>query len=480
VNKISPIRRLFASLLALLLPLTAASDDFSDAVAAYANSDYEKAYQLWRPLAESGNLGAMFDLGVLYWEGQGTPRNRSLAIQWWQQAAQRNVAAAQYNLSLAYYLGAQIEQDTYKALTLARLAAEQDHDYATRVLPILEQDLAVPTEPTDIRFAYSGASVGETRANLYAGRNTATAVLDTLEVGTPIRVLSSESSWSRIEIPGGILVWVFGQYVTPVGAIHKISGTGVRARTAPTTDKSSSVVGVFAAGTTIEVVATKNDWNQIRAPSSIPVWIPTHHVQITKEITEEWREGWAAANARRAAIRAALEPVPQPVALATKTLPENSTTKSLTVSEAHPAFRPAMVSAKVAEVVGAHETDAQLLKLLTRDTPVRITEEHGTWAKVEVPTGLYVWVYGKYLSETASQSFINTDNVRARSLPSNHRDSSVLGIFSKGTNVVFISRQGDWKRIKAYNSVAGWMQLNKLTVLNIATEEWQAKWSEYR
>ena len=131
-------------------------------------------------------------------------------------------------------------------------------------------------------------------------------------------------------------------------------------------------------------------------------------------------------------------------------------------------------------MVGAHKSNTQLLKLLTRDTPVRITEEHGAWVKVEVPTGLYVWVYGKYLTENANQSLINTDHVRARSLPSDHRDSSVLGIFSKGTSLVFISRQGDWKRVKALDSVAGWMRLDQLTVIDAVTEAWQAKWSEYR
>ena len=469
------MRRLFALLL-LLLPLPATADEFSDAVAAYADADYEKAYQLWRPLAESGDAGAMFDLGVLYWEGQGIPRNRPLAIEWWQRAAKNGIAAAQHNLSLAHYLGEEVAQDAHKALSLARLAAQQEHDYAKRILPILEQDLAAPTESSDARLAYSGASVGETSAKLYAGRNTATAVLGTLEVGTPIRVLSGDSSWSQIEIPGGILVWVFGQYVTPADALHKISGIGVRARTTPATDKSSSVVGAFATGTTVEVVATKNGWKQVRAPSSFAIWIPTHHVQATKEITDEWQTEWRATSARRAAP----SPAPAPVVQVAKTLPESPPTEPSTAGAARPTFRAATVSAKIAEVVGARESNTQLLKLLTRDTPVRITEEHGAWVKVEVPTGLYVWVYGKYLTENANQSFINTDHVRARSLPSDHHDSSVLGIFSKGTNLVFISRQGDWKRVKALDSVAGWMRLDQLTVIDAVTETWQAKWSEYR
>ena len=469
------MRRLLALLL-LLLPLPVTADDFSDAVAAYADADYEKAYQLWRPLAESGDAGAMFDLGVLYWEGQGIPRNRPLAIEWWQRAAQQDVAAAQYNVSLAHYLGEEVAQDAHKALSLARLAAQQEHDYAKRILPILEQDLAAPTEPSDARLAYSGAGVGETSAKLYAGRNTATAVLDTLEVGTPIRVLSGDSSWSRIEVPGGILVWVFGQYVTHRDDIHKISGTGVRARTTPVTDKSSSVVGAFATGATIEVVATKNGWKQVRAPSSIAIWIPTRHVQVAKEITDEWQKEWHAATTRRAAASRA----PAPVVQTAKSLPENPPTEPSAAGTAGPAFRAATVSAKVAEVVGTRETNAQLLRLLTQDTPVRITEKRGAWAKVEVPTGLYVWVYGKYLTENGDQSFINTDHVRARSLPSNQSDSSVLGIFSKGTSLVFISRQGDWKRVKALDSVAGWMRIDQLTVIDAVTEAWQAKWSEYR
>ena len=250
----------------------------------------------------------------------------------------------------------------------------------------------------------------------------------------------------------------------------------MRARTTPGTDKSSSVVGAFATGTTVEVVATKNDWKQVRAPSSIAIWILTHHVQATKEITDEWQTEWRAASAPRAAPSLARAPVVQ----IAETLTESPPTEASPAGAIRPAFRAATVSAKVAEVVGARETNAQLLRLLTRDTPVRITEERGAWAKVEVPIGLYVWIYGEYLTENAGQWLINTDHVRARSLPSTNRDSSVLGILSKETDVVFISHQGDWKRVKALDSVAGWMQLDQLTVIDAITEAWQAKWSEYR
>ena len=114
--------------------------------------------------------------------------------------------------------------------------------------------------------------------------------------------------------------------------------------------------------------------------------------------------------------RAALSPAPAPVVQTAKTLPESPPTEPLTAGAARPTFRAATVSAKVAEVVGTRESNAQLLKLLTRDTPVRITEERGAWAKVEVPTGLYVWVYGKYLTENA-EPIVHQHGSRASPIP---------------------------------------------------------------
>ena len=239
------MRRLFAFLL-LVLPITAAADDFSDAVAAYADGNYEKAYQLWLPLANKGDAGAMFDLGVLYWEGQGVPRSHSVATKWWQRAAKHNVAAAQYNLSLIHYLGKEVARNPEQALNLMKLAADQDHDFAKRILPILQEELAIPAAaPDNIRFAYVGAPVGETIAKIYANRNTRASVLQSLEVGTPIKVISTDDAWSRVDIPGGITVWVFGKYVTSTEGVEKISGVGVRVRNAPVMDKTSSIVGIL-------------------------------------------------------------------------------------------------------------------------------------------------------------------------------------------------------------------------------------------
>ena len=478
------MNRLFIFLF-LVLPLTALSDDFDDAVAAYANADYEKAYQLWRPLAEKGDGGAMFDLGVLYWDGKGIPRNRSLGVNWWRKAAEQNVAAAQYNLALTYYLGIEVDRNVEEAISLLRLAAVQGHDFAMDALPLVEQDFLRLSKIVEDKalHAYTGANIGETATKLYSGPSFEMNILETLDVGSPILVLKSEEDWSHVEVPDGIRLWVYGNYITTEGGTHKVTGTGVRVRTKPAIEKSSVIVGTLPADAVVEVTNVRNDWKQIRAPSSISAWIPNRHIRFTKAVDTQWEEEWQEMSARRATKSMTASAVASQ-AQTPETLPQSTvvletsadtsltedTSKKLVAPEVIPNFRSAAVSANFAEVLGIPSGEGQLLKLLAKDTIVRILEERSQWARVEVPTGIYVWIYGEYLSEDGDRSFINTNHVRARSRPSTDPDSAVLGIFSKESDVVFISRQGNWKRVKAVESVSGWIRSDQLTILESKTE----------
>ena len=45
-----------------------------------ASADYETALRVWKPLAEQGNVRAQFNLGVLYRDGQGVPKNKDRAL----------------------------------------------------------------------------------------------------------------------------------------------------------------------------------------------------------------------------------------------------------------------------------------------------------------------------------------------------------------------------------------------------------------
>jgi len=66
-----------------------------DGAAAYRAADYAKAYEIWRPLAESGNIRAQFHIGALYYEGRGVAKDLDSAYFWLGRAAARGSEPAQ-------------------------------------------------------------------------------------------------------------------------------------------------------------------------------------------------------------------------------------------------------------------------------------------------------------------------------------------------------------------------------------------------
>ena len=463
-------------LLTLLIPLSALSDDFGEAASAYASADYKKAYELWEPLANQGDGASMFNLGALYWDGKGIIQNRSLAIEWWEKANTQNVMAAQYNLGLAYYLGVEVNKDLNKAISLFRLAANQGHDFATSFLPRLEKELLYQEEQSlrKVSLGYSGADVGKTLANLYAGPNIENTIIHKIEMGSPIRILETKSGWSRIEVPSEINFWIYSEYVKLDAGNHKTVRPDVRIRTKPSTDKSSAIVGILPINSLVEVKSIQDGWSQILKPELVSIWIPTRHIRLTSENDKSWNQKWntlSKLNTSQSVKQKKSEPeILENLSQPTKSDVPHTTEKKRTVArediqKTNNLFVSAVVSSNFTEIFDGPTDQGQLLTLLAKGKPVQIIKKTDDWARVEVPTGLYVWVYGDFLTETDGRWFINSDSVRARSRPSVDPNSKVLGIFPKDFEVFFISRQGEWKRIKSVDHVSGWIRLDKIKIL---------------
>ena len=98
------INRLETALLALLLIGTPAmaAETFEEAVALYADKDYKTAFQVAKPLAESGDARAMAMLGTLYQQGLGVKRDAKAAIKWLTGAAEKGNSGAQFALAVHY------------------------------------------------------------------------------------------------------------------------------------------------------------------------------------------------------------------------------------------------------------------------------------------------------------------------------------------------------------------------------------------
>jgi len=78
---------LLLPLLLILSPVCQA-DMFEDGLNAFGGQKYEKAYQLWKPLAEKGNSDAQYYMGVMFANGQGVKRNFIVAYAWYSVAAE--------------------------------------------------------------------------------------------------------------------------------------------------------------------------------------------------------------------------------------------------------------------------------------------------------------------------------------------------------------------------------------------------------
>ncbi|MBF0123723.1 MAG: sel1 repeat family protein [Magnetococcales bacterium] len=79
--------------------------------------------------AEAGDIEAQVNLGIMYAQGQGVPRNDAEAVKWFQKAADRGHAQAQFLLGMAHALGLGVPQDLVQACLwfyLALLQGEPD------------------------------------------------------------------------------------------------------------------------------------------------------------------------------------------------------------------------------------------------------------------------------------------------------------------------------------------------------------------
>ena len=103
----------------------AGSPMFDEALEAYSAGDIATAYELWRPLAEHGDVEAQFALGMLYYDGIGVPLDHTESSYWFLQAAEQGFAPAQYNLGNAYKRGEGVRQNDAMAVYWWQKAAAQ-------------------------------------------------------------------------------------------------------------------------------------------------------------------------------------------------------------------------------------------------------------------------------------------------------------------------------------------------------------------
>lgn len=144
--------------------------------AAYVRGDHATALRILKPLAEAGNADAEYDLGTMYSDGHGVPRDVREAEAWWQKAAAQGQADAQFSLGfLLLYGGGEganaVNSDPAAGLPWLQKAAAQGHASADYFLGYLYwSGTIVPFDPQKaLQYTIPAANQGRVDAQYQAG-----------------------------------------------------------------------------------------------------------------------------------------------------------------------------------------------------------------------------------------------------------------------------------------------------------------------
>ena len=87
-----------------------------------------------------GDAKAQYNLGLMYYNGQGVLQDYKEAVKWYRKSAEQGYAKAQHNLGVMYEDGLGVLQDYKEAFKWYRLASEQGYAEAQHNLGLLYED----------------------------------------------------------------------------------------------------------------------------------------------------------------------------------------------------------------------------------------------------------------------------------------------------------------------------------------------------
>lgn len=141
--------------LALAFALPAAAD-FADGQNAFKRGAYTEAANLWRPMAEEGDVWSQHSLAYLYEKGWGVEKDTAQARDWYRAAAERGNPNSMVNLGALYVNAEEGDRDLARAYTWFRLAAMQGQPLAPFNMTSIEMEL---TEADRLRSTHLAMSI---------------------------------------------------------------------------------------------------------------------------------------------------------------------------------------------------------------------------------------------------------------------------------------------------------------------------------
>ena len=125
------------SLVIALLGSVHSHADYEQGVNAAFEGDYATAYREFSIAAEEGSALAQYNLGILFFTGQGVQRDADAAHRWTAAAAGQGHIAAQFNLATLLISGEGTAKDVELAIKWYSRAAKAGHPEAASELASL-------------------------------------------------------------------------------------------------------------------------------------------------------------------------------------------------------------------------------------------------------------------------------------------------------------------------------------------------------
>ncbi len=122
-------RLVFALSLFALAP-SAMAEEIDDAIALYQSGDHDAAFDAFSGLVADGNGEAMFYIGQMYENGEGTQQNFSNAIRWYRRAAAQDHAEAHFRVGQMFENSVGVPRDFGAAFDSYSAAAALGHQEA--------------------------------------------------------------------------------------------------------------------------------------------------------------------------------------------------------------------------------------------------------------------------------------------------------------------------------------------------------------
>ena len=101
-------------------------------------ADAEKFLQITKSFAEKGDVRSQNQLGFMYANGRGVPKDEAEAVKWYRKAADQGYDLAQSNLGIMYANGQGVPKDDAEAYKWYVLAGAQGNEQAKKNISIIE------------------------------------------------------------------------------------------------------------------------------------------------------------------------------------------------------------------------------------------------------------------------------------------------------------------------------------------------------